>query len=195
MNSLAWHRQYRRVTTAEYLKFLEGRPHGERWQLIHGVAVMMNPPKIRHQRISQPFCQLLIEALRTVRPDLSALTEIGINVPGVQDFLPEPGVAVVPKSFDDITFADQFFLIAEVLSESNRPDRIEEKRQGYIAHPDNRYVLIFQQDEMKVDVWSRSAGWTMTTLHDNDVLDLPEFGFRHAVREVYRDTPLANTAP
>jgi Uma2 family endonuclease len=156
------------------------------------VAIMMNPPKIRHQRISQTFCQRLIEAIRAARPDLSALTEIGINVPEVQDFSSEPDVAVVPKGFDDITIADQFFLIAEVLSESNRPDRIEEKRQGYIAHPDNLYVLVFQQNEMKVDVWSRSAGWTMTTLHNDDVSDLPEFGFRHAVREVYRDTPLAD---
>jgi Uma2 family endonuclease len=36
----------------EFMAFLETRPKEERWHLIEGIAVMMAPPSVAHQRIA-----------------------------------------------------------------------------------------------------------------------------------------------
>ena len=41
----------------EFMAFLETRPDEERWDLIEGVAVMMAPPSVAHQRIVYNLCQ------------------------------------------------------------------------------------------------------------------------------------------
>ncbi|HEY2186480.1 MAG TPA: Uma2 family endonuclease, partial [Xanthobacteraceae bacterium] len=43
----------------EFMAFLETRPHGEHWELIEGVAVMMAPASYAHQRIVRNLCELL----------------------------------------------------------------------------------------------------------------------------------------
>jgi Uma2 family endonuclease len=43
----------------EFQAFLETRPKEERWHLIEGVAYMMNPPTLAHQRIADNFKNLL----------------------------------------------------------------------------------------------------------------------------------------
>lgn len=78
----------------EFMAFLEMRPKEERWHLIEGNAVMMAPPSLAHQRISQNFCELLNRAFAAQRSDLYAYHEIAIRLPGVINFQPEPDVVV-----------------------------------------------------------------------------------------------------
>src|SRR5215212_8431142 len=47
------------MQAGEFLRFLKSRPKEERWQLVEGVAIMMNPPRMRHQQIALNLRDLL----------------------------------------------------------------------------------------------------------------------------------------
>ena len=70
----------------EFMAFLETRPHGEHWELIEGVAVMMAPASYAHQRIAYNFCSLLNSAFAAKRLDLCAYFDAGVRNSGRQEF-------------------------------------------------------------------------------------------------------------
>ena len=74
----------------EFMSFLEARPKEERWHLIEGVAVMMAPPSLAHQRIALNLCEVLNRAFAAQGSDLYAYHEIAIRLPGIVNFQPEP---------------------------------------------------------------------------------------------------------
>src|SRR5262245_15465039 len=85
----------------EFMGWLEIRPKEERWHLVEGTAIMMNPPTIHHQQISLNLRDFLLQAIRDRGLDLLVLHEVGVRVPGVNDFQPRPDVAVAPRIPDD----------------------------------------------------------------------------------------------
>jgi Uma2 family endonuclease len=94
----------------EFLKFARSRPKEEYWQLVEGVAVMMNPPRLIHQLIATNLRDLIKEALEIQGLDLLVLNEIGVRVPGLSNFLPRPDVVVFPGVTGDEVYADRFLL-------------------------------------------------------------------------------------
>src|SRR5438067_12947439 len=62
----------------EFMAFLEMRPKEERWHLIEGIAVMMAPPSLAHQRIAWNLCELLNRGFAAQSRDLFAYHEIAI---------------------------------------------------------------------------------------------------------------------
>jgi len=104
---------------------------------------------------------------------------------------PEPDVAVIREDENpDPRYADRFYLVAEVLSESDK-GIIESKRDIYRAHPSCMCILLVRQDRVEITVDRRAAdGWRSQVLLAADELALPEFGLACPVRVVYRDTPL-----
>ncbi len=105
---------------------------------------------------------------------------------------PEPDVAVIREDENtDPRYADRFYLVAEVLSDSDK-DIIDSKRDIYRAHPTCICILLVRQDRVEITVEQRSAeGWQSHMLTASDHLSLPEFGLACPVKDVYRDTPLA----
>jgi Uma2 family endonuclease len=191
MSAIAQQRK-EHFTAEQFLAFLSTRPDEERWQLIDGVAVMMNPPTYRHQKIGANLVRLLGDALEHTRPELVAVYGGGVRVEGYAAFLPEPDVVVVDQDADEISYAERFYLAAEVLSQSNDPEFIDLKVERYAEHPHNLYTLVIAQREVRVELFSRATAWKPIVLGSpNDVLELPELGFRYAVRDLYRGTPLA----
>lgn len=193
MNTAAKIRTDARFTVEEYLAWLDTRPSEERWQLIDGVAMMMTPPTLRHQNIAQNLAFELKLHFRTTGLPYMVLHEVGLIVPDVALFRPEADVAVVDPALDmESSYADRFFLAAEVLSDSNSDADVEIKRQRYQLHPDNNYCLIISQTEVRIEIYARAAGWEPVILTGlDDRLTLPELGFSCAVRDIYADTPLA----
>ncbi len=179
-------------TADQFLEFYMGRPDGERWQLVDGLPMMMTPPTFDHQRIGKRLLTLLDQALAKHRPDLEAFYELGIRIPGIDDFNPEPDLLVVEgrASFD--RYADRFFLVAEVISPSNTAEMIERKLELYRGHPDNLYCVVIDQDSIHVTLWARETRWTRTDLHAlDDVLRLPAFALEAPLSAIYRGTALA----
>jgi Uma2 family endonuclease len=175
----------------EFMAFLQTRPKGEHWDLIEGIAVMMAPPTVVHQRIAHNLCNLLHAAFAAHRLDLFAYTGLGVRTPGVHNFQPQPDVVVLPGAAAYDLYSEHFQLAAEVLSPSNTRTEIDLKLRRYREASDNLYVLVIDSRELLVEVYARSYGWQSKVLKQpDDVIEMPEFGLRCGVVDIYRGTPL-----
>jgi Uma2 family endonuclease len=175
--------------------FYATRPDEEQWQLIDGVAIMMTPPTVAHQRVAANLQLLLDQALERHAPTLTALQRLGVNLaPSVEHYDPEPDVAVIDANVSqnpDIRYVDRFYLAAEIVSASDRA-WVEKKREIYKLHETCNCILTIQQDRFEVCVDLRTdAGWKEETLtRPGDLLALPEFGLRCQLSDLCRGTAL-----
>jgi Uma2 family endonuclease len=175
----------------EFMAFIEMRPREERWQLIEGLAVMMAPPSLAHQRVALNLCELLNRAFSAQGHDLYAYHEIAVRLPGLVNFQPEPDVVVAPGTSGYELFAEDFRLVGEILSPSNTRAEIDLKLRRYREAPQNLYVLVIEPREFTVEIHAKSQAWqAMRCTRANDAIEMPEFGLRCLVRELYRGTPL-----
>ena len=175
----------------EFMAFVEMRPKEERWHLIEGTAVMMTPPTVAHQWIARNMCELLNRGFIAQNRGLLAFHEIAIRVPGVVNFQPEPDVVVAPGPAGYELYVDNFQLIAEVLSPSNTRLEMDAKLRRYREAPSNLYVVVIEPRESRVEIHAKHRNWQVTTLTQAlDPIDMPEFGLRCSVGDLYRDTPL-----
>ncbi len=175
----------------EFMDFVQTRPKGERWDLIEGVAVMMAPASYAHQRITRNLCELLNSAFAAKRLDLFAYFDAGVRSPGVRNFQPQPDVVVVPGVAGYELYAERFQLVGEVLSPSNTRGEIALKLRRYREAPDNLYVVVIEPREFLVEIYARSRNWeAMVFRNAGDPIELPEFGLRCSVGDLYRGTPL-----
>lgn len=175
----------------EFTAFLKTRPKDERWHLIEGVAVMMNPPTLAHQRIADNLKNLLNQAFAARGLDLYAYQEISVRAPGVGNFQPRPDVAVFPGVAGYELYTERFQLAAEVLSPSNTRTEIGLKLKRYCEAPENLYVVIIDSRRIFVDIHGRGCDWRAQRLTAaTDIIECPEFGLRCALGELYYGTPL-----
>jgi hypothetical protein len=144
--------------------------------------------------------RLLNDALERIperTPRLAAYQRIGLNLrPFVQDYDPEPDVAVVEVARGvDARYADRFYLAAEVASPSDLPV-IEGKLEVYKRHPTCECAVVIRQDRYEAQIDRRSPdGWMRETLTSpDDELALPAFGLRCALKDLYRGTILLGDA-
>lgn len=193
MNSLIQPRSSGRLSVEEFLAFIAVRPSEERWELIDGVAYMMTPPTLKHQVVAKNLAFELNLHFRDRSLAFSALQEIGLIVPEVERFRPEADVAVLDDVMDlETSYADRFYLVAEVRSDSNTDHEIELKRVRYLQHPVNLHCLVISQTEVKVEVWSRRNDWQRTELTRLDqAIEMPEWNLSIPLTALYRGTALA----
>jgi Uma2 family endonuclease len=179
------------LSVASFRAWLASRPDEEHWELIEGVPMMMTPPNRRHQRIASNLETLLNAALKRHNPAFAAYQNIGVNIVSAVPYDPEPDVAVIREDENpDPRYAERFYLVAEVLSESDK-GVIDSKRDIYRAHPSCTCILLVRQDRAEIIVDRRTGdGWRSQVLNGPDELALPEFGLTCSMRDVYRDTPL-----
>ena len=189
-----------RMSLGQFRQFVEGRPDKERWELIDGVAMMMTPPTLAHQRIASNLERLLLDALESHAPSLTAFQAIGVNLgPTVDDYDPEPDVVVtdldIAETLDE-RYTDRFYLAAEIVSASDRVD-VESKRAAYKLHGSCTCILTVQQNRFEVRIDLRSdTGWSEQLLNKpDDILALPAFGLRCKLSDLYRGTPLLPRQP
>jgi Uma2 family endonuclease len=175
----------------EFMAFVDMRPKEERWHLIEGIAVMMTTPSLAHQWIARNLCELLNRGFIAERRGLLAYQEVAVRLPGVRNFQPEPDVVVAPSPAGYERFAEDFRLVAEILSPSNTRAEIELKLHRYREAASNLYVILIEPREFHVEVFARSRNWDATTLaHRDDSIEMPEFGLRCSLVDLYRGTPL-----
>ena len=170
----------------------ETRPDEERWELIDGVPMMMTPPTKAHQRIASNLERLLNDALPRSAPQRAAYQRVGLNLGAVvENYDPEPDVVVIDvEEGSDERYADRFYLIAEVVSASDRP-KIEGKREIYKLHGACNCILTIRQDRHEVRLDMRTGNsWTPQVLtRATDELALAEFRLRCTLADLYRGTP------
>lgn len=189
-----------RMSVELFRGFVEGRPDEEHWELIDGVAMMMAPPTLAHQRIASNLERLLLDALESHAPTMTAFQAIGINLgPAVKDYDPEPDVVITDNASAEKPgerYANCFYLVAEIVSSSDR-SHIESKREVYKLHDSCSCILTVQQDRFEVRIELRTdSGWSEQVLQQaDDLLALPAFGLRCKLADLYRGTPLMPRQP
>ncbi|MGA2126905.1 MAG: Uma2 family endonuclease [Xanthobacteraceae bacterium] len=178
-------------SVAMFRDWITSRPDEQHWELIEGVPVMMAAPTAAHQRIVTNLEVLLNDALAAHDPSLEAYHDVGVNIVSAIAYDPEPDVVVVRRPDDaELRYFDEFYLAAEVLSESDRRI-IESKRAIYRAQTACACILMVRQDRLEVTVDLRTAvGWQSRLLHAGDELALPAFGLRCQVDDLYRRTAI-----
>jgi len=81
--------------------------------------------------------------------------------------------------------------VAEVLSPSNTRQEIDLKLRRYREAPDNLYAVVIEPREFLVEIHAKNCNWQPATLmHADDSIEMPEFGLRCSVADLYRGTPL-----
>jgi Uma2 family endonuclease len=180
------------LSVAAFRLWTQTRPDEEHWELLDGVPTRRTPPTKAHQRIASNLERLLNDALANT-PERAAYQRVGLNLgPVVENYDPEPDVVIidVAESLDE-RYADQFYLIAEVVSSSDRP-KIGGKREIYKRHETCSCILTIQQDrhEVRVDLRAGNAWTTQVLTRAADELSLTEFGLRCTLADLYRGTPL-----
>jgi Uma2 family endonuclease len=174
-----------------YLSFLQRRPEQEHWQLLDGLAIEMLRPSLVHQQIAMNVLLALGRALDG-RADLAIVPRICVTIPNRSAFMSEVDVAIIDSPVPEGFYAETLYLAAEVLDTSSEDEFIPLKLKRYAEHPSNLYSLVIARHEICAVLQSRKSGWNSIVLRSgNDVVELPEFGFRCAVRDLYRGTPLA----
>jgi Uma2 family endonuclease len=150
----------------------------------------MAPAGTVHQQVASNFRDLLNTTFVAKNLDLYAFGEIGVRIPGVPDFQPEPDVTVVPGMRDE-RYVEHFQLAAEVLSPSNTRKLIDMKLRLYCGAPDNLYAVVIEPRKFWVEIYARNCKWDPVILNrSDDVIEVPEFGLRCLTADLYRRTPL-----
>jgi Uma2 family endonuclease len=175
----------------EFMAFLETRPDEEHWELIEGVAVMMAPASYAHRRIVWNLCELLNSAFAARHLDLFAYFDVCVRSPGVRNFQPQPDAVVVPGIAGYDLYSERFQLVTEVISPTNRRQEIDLKLRRYCAAPSNLYAVVIEPREFLVAIYAKRGDWQPTTLTKaDDPIEMPDFGLRCRVADLYVGTPL-----
>jgi len=180
-----------KLTADQFLAFIEDRPREERWQLIDGEPFMMSPARLLHQRIGANLMLLLNDRLKDARLELIAMQEVALRSDKHPDARLVADVAIVDFDVEDTVYTPNFYLAAEVLSESNTREYVSRKRTIYTGSPACMHVMILSQHDLAVEVWSRRNAWQGRIFRSaDDLVELPEFGFACRVADLYRGTPV-----
>lgn len=188
-------------TIERFREFTETRPDEERWELLDGVAVMMTPPTLIHQRIASNLDRLLNEALSRHDRSRMAIQRPGLDLlPLVENYQPEPDVAVIDsRARRGQRYVGRFYLAAEIVSETdarrsrqNGLSRVEAKRAIYRGHEHCLAVMIIDADQLRVELDMRAdSGWaTFDMRQPGDWIELSAFGFLCRVADLYDGTEL-----
>jgi Uma2 family endonuclease len=181
----------RRMTVDEFVAWLGPRPGDERWELIDGRAIMMNPPSPAHNRIAFNLTRLLNEVFESVASNLQAICDIAVRNTGANDFQPIPDIVVIPGLAGTEGWRDNYRLVAEVTSPSNSRREIDAKLERYKLAQDNRYILLIDSRQIAVEVLAKAEDWRSQRFNKlADKIELPEFKFSCHVGDLYRLTYL-----
>jgi len=182
----------------EFRAFQMDRPDHERWELLGGVAMMMTPPTIAHNRIAGNLERLLNESLDHYAPTMLATQRPGLNLSS-GEYQPEPDVGVIDANYDaGQRFVEKAYLLAEIASSTDhvvvpKTDLrwIDVKRDRYRPHEHCKAVLVVAQDHMEAELNTKTAArWTSAVRGGENEIVVAEFGFRCFVSDLYEATPL-----
>src|SRR5262249_10280715 len=82
-------------------------------------------------------------------------------------------------------------LVAEILSPSNTRTEIGTKLRHYRQAPGNLYAVIVEPRKFLVEIHAKTRDWQPLMLKKaDDPIEMPEFGLRCSVGDLYRGTPL-----
>lgn len=178
----------------QFHAFRDSRPQEEKWELIEGVLVLQDRPTIMHQRIASMLEDLLNCQLEATRPQRRAVFRASVWIKGDGKYNPWPDVTVMDAAIKrGQVYVRRFYLVAEVLSESDKKAVLEAKLRYYQDHEHNRCVLFVRQDRVGAIQHDRQSrgGWRRRPLtRPGTMLTFPDIGAVGRLGDLYKSTPL-----
>jgi Uma2 family endonuclease len=171
------------MTVAEFLAHEDTSPN--RYELVDGVMVAMNPPHPRHadivENVGRALESLLVPPCRVYR------AEIGVAAGDRERNWREPDV-VVTCVRPEAGYVRSPRLVVEVLSPSTEKDDRTTKLDFYETLPTLEAVLLVWQDERRVRLRSRGeAGWVDQDVIGSGTVPILELGVTLSLDEIYAD--------
>jgi Uma2 family endonuclease len=175
----------------EFMAFMDTRPGKEHWELIEGVAVLMAPASFAQRRIAHNLSELLNREFETRSLDLFAYIGVAVRVQNNRHFQSQPDLSVVPGIAGYHFYSEKFQLAGEIMSPTNTRREIDLKLRRYREGPDNLYVVVIEPSEFLVEIHAKRESWQPKVFKQlDDIVEMPEFGLRCRVVEIYRGTLL-----
>ena len=180
------------MSISQFLEFCDGRPDGERWELIEGIAVMNASPVGIHQLICGNIVGLLREAKIATNAAWIPLLGIGTRVPLSPNSLPQPDVYVQEGPATHSAETDDAIVLFEVLSKSNTPRDQDWRRQVYASIPNCQHYVTVATKSVIATRYDRASGWKgMQVKGLAGSLALPAIGVTLPLSGIYSWTPFA----
>ncbi|MGX7705655.1 Uma2 family endonuclease [Methylobacterium sp. Gmos1] len=179
-----------RMRVAEFLEMIRDRPDEERWELLDGEAVLAAPRFERHQLIVTNLAMALYPLAKACGG--RSLPGFGLLNDEIDDVAPIADVVVRCGPLLPGGHAHDPIVIAEVLSSPTLAIDRGRKAEFYRSFQTLRAYLIVDQDEARVEVWSRGNGpdWSLRVLGRDDAIPLPDLGGEVPVAALYHGIPL-----
>lgn len=181
------------LTIEEFIEFCEGRPDGERWELIEGIAVLNASPTDFHQMIVGNMLFQLLTHKQAKGCGWFAMIGIGTRVPISTNSLPQPDLLVKENALSGTSLTDDALMLVEVLSRSNTKADQAWRKRVYASVPNCQHYVTIKQSKVSVTRFDRSSGWNGVELNGLEQrLDLPALGtgVSMSLADIYRWTPL-----
>jgi Uma2 family endonuclease len=183
------------MTVEEFYAFTDTRPDEEKWELIDGEPVLNAAASPLHAWIVKNLVFTLALRERELAATWGVISDVGIRVSDTNR--PEPDVVVVPRNarlFDPRT-RDCGDMIAafEALSPSTESRDLCWKRTAYTSLPSLTHYVVIAQDAVEVVVFARDTAFAEQRFRSlRDCVELPALDVSLPLREIYRDTGLAD---
>lgn len=188
----------RGLTIDEFLAFTDTRPDNEKWELIEGEPVLSPSPTPWHQIIALNIGSALNAADLTMGATWVASLGVGVRVPASPNSLPEPDVMVfeAPPADGTQRGIDDALVIVEVISPSNKRQRMEWKKAAYASIANCQHYITVSQKRVEIVCHSRANNWQPERIKGLDaMLVLPALGASVSIplAAIYRKTPLGTS--
>ena len=130
-------------------------------ELIHGKVVRLTAPKPKHGRIAMRLGGMLDRFVRKHKLGEVYAAETGFVLERDPDLIRCPDASFVRAELSDVHDEDEYYehspdLAVEVLSPSDRPEKVKEKVQAWlgggaksvwVVDPDEQTITVFHVDE------------------------------------------------
>jgi Uma2 family endonuclease len=187
------------MTIERFLAFVDTRPIDERWELIDGLPMMSNMPRLRHEIVCGNITDVFSPIVR--RQGCRVLRQTLLRRLDREDFAAVPDMMIRCGVIDGgALILDDPMVLFEVLSPSTEGYDRRIKLRHYMAMPSVRHIVIIYPHEVRIEHHARTddAGWPLhptplTRL--SHVLSVPEFGIEMPLRAVYDGLDLSDVTP
>jgi Uma2 family endonuclease len=184
----------RRLSTDEFLQWLENRAGTERWELIDGEPVRsMSPEMVRHVELKRNVLESLRDGLRAARLPCRAFGDgVAVRVDPRSYFQPDASVSCAEHVDPDATEVPDPIVVVEVVSPGTRVRDQTVKLVDYSTVPSvQHYVLIETRRRLVLHHRRGADGEVVTRFLSDDRLQLDPLGIEVEIAALYAGTDVA----
>lgn len=179
------------MSLEEFLAWEREQP--ERYEYAGGVVTMMTGGSLDHSTIASNLWTALRgrlrgSACRAFRGDAKVIANNSLRYPDLSV------TCTSVRGNEDIVLEP--VLVIEVVSPSTEREDRGRKKFDYFATPSIRQYAIIEQDERRIDLYTRAGTeWTNEVIEGDAVLKLPSIGAEVSLDAIYEDTELDAIRP